>query len=84
MVPLRGAWFFQMKRNQQGRPVLLEAAPRVSGGMGLYRNLGVNLPLLSVYDRLGLEVDVQPNGYDIVMDRALISRFDSNIVYDHV
>jgi hypothetical protein len=84
MVPLRGAWFFQMKRNQQGRPVLLEAAPRVSGGMGLYRNLGVNLPLLSVYDRLGLDVDVQPNGYNIVMDRALISRFDINIVYDHV
>jgi len=83
-VVLRGAWFFQMKRNQSGHPVLLEAAPRVSGGMGLYRNLGVNLPLLSVYDHAGLDVDITPNTHDIIMDRALISRFDLAITYEHV
>lgn len=83
-LDMRGAWFFQMKRNQQGYPVLLEIEPRVSGGMGLYRNLGVNLPLLSVYDRAGMDVDLAANTYDIVMDRALISRFFITVSYAHV
>ncbi len=80
----RGAWFFQMKRNAEGRLTLLEVAPRVSGGMGLYRNLGVNLPLLSVYDRMGLDVALRPMNHDIEMDRALMARFRLDIAYRHV
>ena len=84
VLELRGAWFFQMKRDAQGRPVLLEEAPRVSGGMGLYRNLGVNLPLLSVYDRAGLDVEMTAMQCDIAMDRALMARFNLGITYEHV
>ena len=40
-----------MKRASDGELVLLEIAPRVSGSMGLYRNLGVNFALLGAYDR---------------------------------
>lgn len=83
-IPMRGAWFFQMKCDNNDRLTLLEVAPRVSGGMGLYRNLGVNLPLLSFYDRLGLEVEILEQKHGVAMDRALISRFFMNIEYAHV
>lgn len=83
-LALRGAWFFQMKRDQKGALTLLEIAPRVSGGMGLYRNLGVNLPLLSVYDGAGKNVEIDALEYDILLDRALVSRFQVDIHYDHV
>lgn len=81
---LRGAWFFQVKRDRAGRLTLLEVAPRVSGGMGLYRNLGVNLPLLSVYDRLGLDVEIMPLTHAVEMDRALVARFRLGLEYGHV
>jgi len=83
-LALRGAWFFQMKRDLRGELALLEIAPRVSGGMGLYRNLGVNLPLLSVYDGAGKDVEIDALEYDISLDRALVSRFQVDIRYDHV
>lgn len=83
-IPMRGAWFFQMKRDSGDLLTLLEVAPRVSGGMGLCRNLGVNLPLLSVYDRLGLDVELMEQAHEIEMDRALASRFFTDLNYTHV
>ena len=83
-LEFRGAWFFQVKMDSEGEPALLEIAPRTAGGMGLYRNLGVNLALLSVYDRMNLDVDILLNANNLEMDRALISRFHSDISYDHV
>lgn len=74
-LPFRGAWFYQAKRARDGELALLEVAPRVSGGMGLYRNLGVNLPLLSVFDRLGMDVAFESNDFPVEMDRALYNRF---------
>ncbi|HDP36185.1 MAG TPA: ATP-grasp domain-containing protein [Candidatus Hydrogenedentes bacterium] len=81
---LRGAWFFQLKRGQRGALTLLEIAPRVSGGMGLYRNLGVNLPLLSVYDRLNIDLELCPLTHHVEMDRALTARFNAEVQYAHV
>lgn len=80
----RGAWFFQVKMDAKGEPALLEVAPRTAGGMGLFRNLGVNLALLSVFDRMNLDVSVLLNTYGLEMDRALVNRFASDISYDHV
>jgi len=62
----------------------MEIAPRIAGSMGLYRNLGVNIPLLSVFDRLGMDVEIQHNSYFIEMDRALYSRFRTDLTYHHV
>lgn len=80
----RGAWFFQLKRRSSGEPVLMEIAPRISGAMGFYRNLGVNYALLSLFDRMGLDVDVYCSQYEMHMDRALFSRFHLGIDYQHV
>jgi hypothetical protein len=83
-LPLRGVWFFQLKESDDGELTLLEVAPRVAGTMALYRNLGVNLALLSVYDAMEMDVSTQINGFQIEIDRALSSRFRTDLSYDHV
>lgn len=83
-LTFRGVWFFQVKRNKEGELVLLEIAPRVSGSMGLYRNLGVNFPLLSIFDLMGLDVDIMRSEHHLVMDRSLGCRFDADIRYENV
>lgn len=80
----KGAWFFQIKADAEGRFKLLEVAPRIAGSMGLSRNLGINYPLLSLYAHAGLPFAVLPQVYPIEMDRALQSRFKVGLEYDAV
>jgi hypothetical protein len=56
ILNIKGAWFFQVKFNSNGLLCLLEIAPRIPGAMCLTRNLGVNLPLLSIYIYLNKNV----------------------------
>jgi hypothetical protein len=48
-LQLVGSWFFQVKRDTIGELCLMEIAPRIAGAMFLYRELGINFPLLSIY-----------------------------------
>ena len=80
----RGAWFFQVKENSKGELVLMEVAPRIAGTMALVRSKGVNLPLISLFDAMGYEVDIFENTYQIVIDRALENMYRHNIKYEHV
>lgn len=79
-----GAWFFQLKENGQGQYRLMEVAPRIAGTMGASRNRGVNMPLLTLYNMWGCDVDIIDNGNDLLLDRAFISRFKSGITYQNV
>ena len=79
-----GAWFFQIKRDRYGHMKLLEVAPRIAGTMGLSRNIGVNLPLLTLYVMWGMDVDLMTNSRKVLLDRAFISRFQTDIEYDSV
>lgn len=83
-LDLRGVWFFQVKEDEHGDLTLMEVASRVAGSMGLTRNLGANLPLLSIYDRLGLDVDFQLTKHELVMDRAFNNCFITDLDYEHV
>ena len=80
----RGAWFFQVKRNAAGACRLMEAAPRVAGTMGLTRNRGANLPLLTLFDRWGYEVDLLLNEQERMLDRAFITRYRNDLQYQKV
>ena len=80
----RGMWFFQLKIDEKGELKLLEIAPRIAGSMALYRNLGVNFALLSIFDALDLTVSIEYNKYAIEMDRALFNRFYVDLIYQHV
>ena len=79
-----GAWFFQLKRNTSGEYRLLEISPRIPGTMGTTRNLGINYPMLTIFDMLGYDVDIINNGQDILLDRAFISRYQTSVKYDKV
>lgn len=76
----RGAWFFQVKENSAGELVLMEVATRIAGSSGLVRNRGVNLPLLTLYDACGEDVEILENDFDNEIDRVFSSRF--RIGYD--
>lgn len=74
-IPMRGAWFFQLKRDDSGAYKLLEVATRIAGTMCVQRAAGVNLPLLTVFDMMGYEVDVTAQLNDVEVDRALYNAF---------
>ena len=79
-----GAWFFQLKENAHGEYRLMEIAPRIAGTMSVTRNLGVNMPMLTLFNMWGYDVDVINNGNALLLDRAFISRFDTDVRYDSV
>ena len=79
-----GAWFFQLKETAEGEYKLMEVSPRIAGTSGLTRNRGVNLPLLTLYNMWGYDVDIIDNHNQLLLDRAFISRFKSDISYDNV
>ncbi|MEJ5962533.1 ATP-grasp domain-containing protein [Pedobacter immunditicola] len=83
-LSFRGVWFFQVKERESGEMVLMEISPRIAGTMALYRNKGVNFILLSLFDRMGYDVSVLQNDFNIEIDRALFSRFTIDIQYDYV
>jgi hypothetical protein len=84
ILRFRGAWFFQLKRAAGGELALLEIAPRISGSMALYRNLGINYEVLALFDLMERNIEVVQNTYPIRMDRALVSRFCLGLDYRNV
>ena len=83
-IHLRGAWFFQLKRNSFGELVLLEIAARFGGSSALYRGLGVNFAELSIWDALDADVNVVRNDYSIEMDRAFDNKYKISLDYNEV
>lgn len=83
-LTFRGAWFFQVKKNQSGEYRLLECACRVAGTACVERAAGVNLPLLTVFDALDMDVDIAPQTDRVEVDRALHNVFRVGIDYDEV
>jgi hypothetical protein len=81
---LRGAWFFQLKRDQNGQLVLLEVAPRIAGAMAAHRVAGVNFPLLSIFEEERLPLSIQPLDCVVELDRALGNRYCHSIKFDTI
>lgn len=83
-VELRGAWFFQIKRDKAGNWKLLEFAARQSSTMGLYRQVGVNFALLSLFDAMDLDVEVVSNPIKAKLSRSLKNRYKLDCHYEKV
>ena len=79
-----GAWFFQLKKDENDEYKLLEIAPRIAGTMALHRNTGINFPLLTLYVHLSVDVSIISNENKLTIDRALTNRFNYEIDYDRV
>jgi len=81
-LKLHGAWFFQLKESRSKELTLLEVAPRIAGTMGLHRVLGVNFPLLSIYEHRREPLTIMPLRVAVEVDRALENRFRHDVEYD--
>ena len=81
-LELHGAWFFQLKENDKCDLKLLEIASRIGGSSGIFRSKGINLPLLTLFDAFGFEVNIVQNDFIAEMDRALDCTFNCNITFD--
>lgn len=74
-LKLHGAWFFQLKRDVDGQLALLEVAPRISGSMAAHRVMGINFPLLSIYEHERLPIHIEHRPGTVELDRALSNRY---------
>lgn len=83
-IKFRGAWFYQVKRNKEGKLTLLEIAARLGGSSLLSRAIGVNFALLSLFDAFDYKVRVFKNDYNVVLDRALESKYKIDLHFDSV
>lgn len=83
-LQFRGAWFFQLKINKNKKFSLLEIAPRIAGSMAVNRNLGINFPLLSIFDAFDNDIKIIKNNFKIELDRSLSNCFKTNIKYKHL
>lgn len=81
----KGAWFFQLKENQNKEFVLLEVAARIAGTSGITRALGVNLPLMTLHLFDGHKLDYcVTNDISVELDRAFKNVYRSNVKYDTI
>ena len=79
---MRGAWFAQFKRADNGELFLLEIAARFAGSSSLFRGCGINLAQLTLFDAFDKDVYIIRNKYNIEMDRALDNVFKIDLKYN--
>lgn len=81
----RGGWFFQVKEDFTGKFTLLEVASRIAGTSAITRAVGINLPLLTLNDFSGQDInEVIENKFEIELDRALSNTFKTDLKYKTV
>lgn len=83
-LKFRGLWFFQIKERASKKPMLMEISSRIATSMGLYRQLGVNLPLLSAYDALDMDVEPMLQEFPITLERVNNAIYRLDLSYETV
>lgn len=83
-LKFNGAWFFQLKEDSNGDLKLLEVADRFGGSSLLAKAIGVNLPLLTLFNAFDYNVEITPNNYPVQLDRALSSSYKLDIKFNTV
>ncbi len=83
-IKFRGCWFFQIKKDINGKFKLLEIATRLPGAFSLSRCLDVNLPLLALKDLDGQDVEVTFNNISIEADKEFFGKYSLGIEYNTV
>ena len=64
--------------------MLLEVASRLGGSSLLSKAVGVNFPMLTLFDAFDVDVTVSVNKYHVEMDRALSSVYKTDLSYSTV
>lgn len=81
-LKLRGPWFFQLKRDVQGRYKLLEVSCRLSTSSVVQRVAGVNLPLMAVQDFMERDLVVLNEPRVTLVERRLASHAELTYAFD--
>ena len=84
LLGIDGLWFFQLKKDIHGELTLLEIETRVAGTMAFSRARGVNLPLLYLYQFMGVATTLKPEKYKVTIDRSLSNKYKLEIDFDYV
>ncbi len=79
-----GGWYFQIKKDIDGHYKLLEVSCRTSGGMTLFRHMGVNFQMMGIFELYGIDTSFVLLNTHIQMDRRLLTRFKTDIDYNSV
>lgn len=79
-----GAWFFQLKKNKDNEYRLMEFSVRQAGTMALYRQIGINFALLSLFNALKIDTKIIFNDYGIKLNRRLSNSYTIDLDYDTV
>ena len=83
-IEFRGFWFFQIKKDVNGKFKLLEISTRLPGAFSLSRCLDVNLPLMALKDFDGQDVEVTFNDISIEADKQFLGKYSLGIEYNSV
>lgn len=83
-IEFRGCWFFQIKKDINGKFKLLEIATRLAGTFSLSRCLDVNLLLMQLKDMEGQDVNITFNNIDIESDKQFTGKYSLGIKYNTV
>ncbi len=83
-INFRGFWFFQIKKDINGKFKLLEIATRLAGAFALNKSLDVNLPLMALKDFDGQDVEIIFNDIKVEVDKQFISRYILDMNYDEI
>ncbi len=79
-----GAWFVQVKRDNNDELCLLEIASRMGGSSIASLALGVNLPLLALFNAFEYDVEIDSNAINVEIDRSFGTSFKCKMDYDVV
>ena len=79
-----GAWYFQVKEDKEGQYKLLEISCRQSGTMTLYRHLGINFPMLGVFELMGRDTSYVLNSGECQIERCLMTKFKYECSFENV
>ena len=80
----RGGWFFQVKEDRNGELKLLEFSARLATNSSFFGKIGVNIPLLSLFDAMDLPVKAIPNETGLLQERCLRAAYRLSCEYDAV
>ena len=76
-----GCWYFQVKQNRSGKLKLLEIACRTSGGMTLYRHMGVNFHMMGIFELFGIDTSYVLLDTHLQFERRFLTKYHSDIEY---
>lgn len=79
-----GAWYFQVKEDKEGHYKMLEISCRQAGTMTLYRHLGINFPMLGIFELMGRDTSYILNSGECQIERCLMTKFKYECNYENV